>query len=338
MNCTRMRFGTKRFCWTIAAVITVGVAVGPSHAAEQALLLPRLTPAIQLSQPGDLASILLAQSDRAPTDADQADAVQASEADSMVMNAARPQVKSPVAAFLMSILLAPGSGQLYAGAKMRAAIFFGMEMLGVGIYRNWDEKGNDLEDDFRVRADSTYNPWDYLAWRDSRNSRFSSITHALPCSSFVNDAPSSLLVPQAIRDCPSTDKQQFYELIGKYDQFVSGWGDVHEIHIVDGIDVGDMGNRVVSTEVDSAENFQSDTRLSYEVDRNESNKYLKRASNILGLMLVNHVFSSIDAARVTRARNLGQDEAIIDRRTRFGVALGGSTGTTPMLMAYRPLQ
>jgi hypothetical protein len=333
MSCTRQRFRTKRFCWTIAAVITVAftgvVAVSPSHADEPALLLPRLTPAIQLSQPGDLASILLAQSDRAPTDADQADAVQASEADSMVMNAARPQVKSPVAAFLMSILLAPGSGQLYAGAKMRAAIFFGMEMLGVGIYRNWDEKGNDLEDDFRVRADSTYNPWDYLAWRDSRNSRFSSITHSLPCSSFVNDAPSSLPVPQAIRDCPSTDKQQFYELIGKYDQFVSGWEDVRE---------NDTGNLVVSTEVDSAENFQSATRLSYEVDRNESNKYLKRASVILGPLFINRVFSAIDAARVAHARNLGQDEAIIDRRTRFSVALGGSAGTTPMLMAYRPFQ
>ena len=332
MSCTRQRFGTKRFCWTIAAVITVAftgvVAVSPSHADEPALLLPRLTPAIQLSQPGDLASILLAQSDGGPSEADQADAVQVLEADSMVTQTIRGTGKSPGRAFVMSLLL-PGSGEFWAGAKKRAALFFGLEVLGWGVYLNWDGKGGDLEDGFRVRADSTYNPWDYLAWRDSRNSRFSSITHALPCSSFVNDAPSSLPVPQAIRDCPSTDKQQFYELIGKYDQFVSGWGDVYE---------SDTGNRVVSTEVDSAENFQSDIRLSYEVDRNESNKHLKRASNILGLMLVNHVFSSIDASRVTRARNLGQDEAIIDRRTRFGVALGGSAGTTPMLMAYRPFQ
>jgi hypothetical protein len=78
--------------------------------------------------------------------------------------------------------------------------------------------------------------------------------------------------------------------------------------------------------------------LSYEVDRNESNKYLKRASVILGPLFINRVFSAIDAARVAHARNLGQDEAIIDRRTRFSVALGGSAGTTPMLMAYRPFQ
>ena len=56
------------------------------------------------------------------------------------------------------------------------------------------------------------------------------------------------------------------------------------------------------------------------------------------MILVNHVFSAIDANRVAHARNEGQDEAIIDRRTRFGLALGGSAGTTPMFMAYRPIQ
>jgi len=105
-----------------------------------------------------------------------------------------------------------------------------------------------------ARADSTYNPWAYLAWRDSRNSRFSSITHALPCSSFVNDAPSSLPVPQAIRDCPELERELFYDSIARYDQFVAGWVDLYE---------SDTRNRVVSTEVDSAENFNSDIRMAY---------------------------------------------------------------------------
>jgi hypothetical protein len=203
-------------------------------------------------------------------------------------------------------------------------------MVGWGTYLKWDGKGNDLEDEFRARADTTYNPWNYLAWRDSRNSRFSSITHTLPCSAFVKAAPSTVPVPDAIKNCPGAEKQQFYELIGKYDQFVSGWDDVYRDD--------ESGNRVEFTEVDSAENFQSATRLSYEIDRDESNKHLKRASNVLGLMLVNHVLSSIDAARVARARSLGQDEAVIDRRTRFGVALGGSTRTTPLFMAYRSIE
>ncbi len=59
---------------------------------------------------------------------------------------------------------------------------------------------------------------------------------------------------------------------------------------------------------------------------------------VLPVLLVNHVFSAIDAARVARALSEGQDEAVIDRRTRFGLALGGSTGRTPMFMAYRPIE
>ena len=316
-----------------AIVILVATAVVTSVDATEPevanpLALPWLAQ-VQLDRPADLATILLAQS----STTDAVDSV----ATTTVATDVRAQgpVKSPKRAFLMSLLV-PGTGEFWAGSKKRAALFFGLEMVGLGTYLSWDGKGNDLEDEFRARADTTYNPWNYLAWRDSRNSRFSSITHVLPCSSFVKAAPYSSnrdAVPNAIRNCPGSEKQQFYELIGKYDQFVSGWGDVYRDDRDDG-----EGNRVEFTEVDSAENFQSATRLSYEIDRDESNKYLKRASNVLGLILVNHVLSSIDAARVARARGLGQDEAVIDRRTRFGVALGGSSGTTPLLMAYRPIE
>lgn len=295
------------------ALALTALTRAPLAADSPVSTLPRLTQN-SLSQPADVATILLAQG------ADET-------GDSLVVaNRMAPDRKSPGVAFAMSALV-PGAGEFWAGNKTRAAVFFGLEILGLGTKITWQSKGDDLEDDFRARADTTYDPWNYLAWRDSRNSRFSSITHALPCSAFVKAAPSSVPIPDAIQNCPGSDKQQFYELIGKYDQFVSGWEDVHDV----------TGNRVEFTEVDSAENFQSDTRLSYEVDRNESNKYLKRASIVTGLRLVNRVFSAIDAVRVARARNEGQSEALIDRRTRYGVAMGGSVGRTPMIMAYRPL-
>ncbi|MBT3346535.1 MAG: hypothetical protein HN404_26295 [Gemmatimonadetes bacterium] len=232
--------------------------------------------------------------------------------------------KSPRRAFLYSAIV-PGAGEFWAGSKKRAALFFGLEVMGLGMYLSWDGEGKDLEDDFRARADEEWNPWDYIGWRGSRNSRFSSITHALPCSTYVAGAQSTTPVPEAISDCPDRDKQQYYELIGKYDQFISGWGDV----------VDADGNRVTASQVDSAENFNSANRLTYEVDRDESNKLLKRATNALGLILVNHVLSAIDAARVARATHEGQDEAYLQRRTQFAVGLGGGTGRTPMLMAFR---
>lgn len=326
----RMTWKSSGLRWMAAMLLAAAVTQvdGQQEDEQQAaarhqsdFVLPRLTPGVQLNRPGDLATILLAQSDQ-PTPSQPA-----GEDTILVRIVERRPLKSPKRAFLMSVLV-PGSGEFWAGSKKRALLFFGLEVLGQGIRLNWKGKGNDLEDDFRARADSTYDPWNYLAWRDSRNSRFSSITHTLPCSAYVKAAPSSVPVPDAIRDCPGSDKQQFYELIGKYDQFVSGWEDIVDV----------TGNRVEFTEVDSAENFQSEIRLSYEIDRDESNKYLKRASTLGGLILVNHVLSAIDASRVARARSEGQHEAAIDRRTRFGLALGGSAGTTPMLMAYRPIE
>lgn len=307
----------------LTACLAVAFAAHSETTPEPQLVLPRLIPTLQLVEFPDLATRLVreAASDTGLVRLAQVTADPAPEA----VRGGAPQ-KSPRRAFLLSALL-PGSGELWAGARGRAALFFGLEVIGWGTYVNWNGKGSDLEDDFRARADSTYNPWDYLAWRDGPNEKFSSITHAMPCSTQVAGLPQSTPVAEALRGCSGSEKQQYYELIGKYNQFVSGWKDVYEI---------DTGNRVTAAEVDSAENFQSSTRLSYEGDRNESNKYLKRATNVAGVLLVNHVFSAIDAARVARARNLGQDEAMIDRRTRFGVALGGAVGTTPLLMAYRP--
>lgn len=302
-----------------AWVLTAALAAAhlPAHAGGGGLVLPRLTPVPEPVLATGMATAL---------------PVAAAEGDTAIGQswpavATPASARSPRRAFLYSALV-PGSGELWAGAGRRAVLFFGLEVAGLGTYITWNGKGKDLEDDFRARADQEYNPWNYLGWRASRNSRFSSITHALPCSSYVAAAPSSTPVADAIADCPGSEKQQFYELIGKYNQFVAGWKDL----------VGPDGNPAVATEVDSAENFSSDLRLSYEEDRDESNKYLKRASNALGFLLVNHVLSAIDAARVARARGLGQGEALIDRRTRFGVAFGGRGGSTPMLLAWRPLE
>ena len=138
-------------------------------------------------------------------------------------------------------------------------------------------------------------------------------------------APSTTPVPEVLEGCGGTRTQQYYELIGKYDQFITGWKDVTDRN----------GNRVHFSEVDSAENFHSALRLEYEDQRHESNKYLKRAGNVAGLIFVNHVLSAIDAARVARARNQGQDEAAIARRVRFAATLDRDHRTA-RLTAWRP--
>lgn len=227
-------------------------------------------------------------------------------------------LKSPGRALLYSAIL-PGAGEFYAGARKRAVLFFGLEAAAVGLYISWNGKGRDIEEDFRAVADEQWDVLRYVDWRGSTNSRNSSITHALPCSTFVVD--------EGISGCPEVEKQQYYELIGKYNQFVSGWVDVKDR----------AGNRVQPTGIDSVENFVSQHRLAYEDQRNDSNRFLKRATNVLGLILVNHVISAIDASRAARLTAPGGDEAALQRRTRFAFVRGGPSGKTPMILAWKPL-
>ena len=117
------------------AAMVLAAAVTQADGQQSDFVLPRLTPGIQLSRPGDLATILLAQS------------ALAAAADSTVTPAVRRSIKSPKRAFLMSMLV-PGSGEFWAGAKKRAALFFGLEVIGLTVRSNWDGKGDDLEDDF----------------------------------------------------------------------------------------------------------------------------------------------------------------------------------------------
>jgi hypothetical protein len=71
------------------------------------------------------------------------------------------------------------------------------------------------------------------------------------------------------------------------------------------------------------------------VRRDDSNGYLKRASNILGLILVNHALSAIDAARAARLRN-GEKAAALEERTRLTLVLPPERQRPAMLVAYKP--
>ena len=243
--------------------------------------------------------------------------------------------KSSKRSFLLSALV-PGLGQWYAGSKKRGLAFLGAEAALVGMWAAWKGKGNDLEQEFRAVADEHWEPEEYLVWRDSPISRNSSITHALPCSSEVVEVYIPAMRESGRADfggCAPSEIQQYYELIGKYDQYAAGWDDLKRVRRD-----GSIGNAAVSTEVDSVENFHSELRLRYEDQRDESNEFLKRASWSTGFLLVNHVISAIDASRVARARAAGADEAALQRRTRFALVMQPWVGSrVPMLVAYKPL-
>ena len=202
--------------------------------------------------------------------------------------------KSPRVAFLMSLAV-PGLGEIYTGATKRAIAFMAVEALTWINYARWRSKGNDLKADFRRFADQYWDEVRYREWQEYNRSQGSPFkeNETLPCKESDPGAGG----------CVKVDTQQYYEMIGKYDQFVFGWDDTRDEDF--------------ST---FNPNVRSPNREDYEDQRTESNKFLKRASIIIGLAVLNRVVSAFDAS--VHARSLSEGGS----SRRFEVAFGAMDG------------
>lgn len=110
-------------------------------------------------------------------------------------------MKSPGKAFFFS-LLAPGSGQLYVGAK-RGYIFLGVEAIAwTSSYFLW-KSGKQKKDEYQGFADTH---WEFPVPGE-------------PCNDAIYDSTAD----RRIRDFYAYDKEHFYEDIGKYPFYTCGW-------------------------------------------------------------------------------------------------------------------
>lgn len=165
-------------------------------------------------------------------------------------------LKSPVLGIAMSALV-PGTGEMYAGKWLKGAIFLGVEVaLWVG-YAHYSDEGQKWEDIFHEYADTHWSEDVWRAWM-AANPTFGDTTHTLP----------------------STKTQQYYEMIGKYNQFKAGWDDYVE-----------GGPQL------------TENRNHYEGLRHESNVQFKRASYCAMVVILNHLLSTFDTAFTIRGHN-----------------------------------
>jgi len=192
---------------------------------------------------------------------------------------------SPKRALLLSAIL-PGTGEFYAGSKMKAAGFFGIEVISwIGFIIN-DSNGEDIENEYITFANDNWEIDRYILWLADFGSLFS-------LDQFYIDANRTIVDYETLNKAEGLDEgygfshqlpsiledpQQHYELIGKYEQFNPGWLD---------------------TDLDSI----SQNRISYNDLRFDSNQAFKRATTFASFAIINHVFSAIDAAWTTKIRN-----------------------------------
>ena len=227
------------------------------------------------------------------------------------------KAKSPRKAFFLSFLL-PGLGETYVGSK-RGLAFMAVEALSWYLYVTNTNEGKDLEDDFQRFADANWhytdevgsqgqaldnNYWKWLQYQfrqvglpdDVDPYDYATVNSQLETTVQKSKSP---IFGHSIHNLPSTNTQQYYEMIGKYPQFVYGWEDVDDTALNPTIrDEYNNFNQNVAIDL-----VKSNLRVQYEDKRDKSNDKLKAGQRGIHIMILNRVISAVHAARMAYNHN-----------------------------------
>lgn len=194
--------------------------------------------------------------------------------------------KSPFLGGIMSLLI-PGSGEIYAGEYLKAAIFIAVEAAAITTAVIYDKKGDDKTAEFESFANQHWSAKRYAEWTLNNLQVLNPSLDANYYRTIVFNSDGSVnwaglnQLERAIgygysHTLAPFGDQQYYEMIGKYPQFSHGWSD--------------------SNFDDTDYHILSPFFKSYSIMRGEANDLYKVASTAVIFIYVNHFLSALDAA------------------------------------------
>jgi hypothetical protein len=197
---------------------------------------------------------------------------------------------SPLRAGLFSAVI-PGAGQFYTKSYLKGSLHLGAEILLWVLYTTYENKGDSQTDLFQKNADENWSVVRYADWINTNFGKAISINTDQSLKSWervhwdelnaTEDAiGKDLNIPTGFTHklAPHGD-QQYYEMIGKYAQFGSGWDDASAF----------TTNDVLTENV-------SNSFLKYRDMRGEANSFYNIATTVSYIIVANHVFSALEAA------------------------------------------
>jgi hypothetical protein len=221
-----------------------------------------------------------------------------------------PGMKKPGRALIYSAFI-PGTGELYVGAKKRGIAFLAVEAASWTWYFTQHASGKNKEDDFkdfagRPNSDGQWvaNNWSkeqyvewYMNWEQWYDDRMGD-----------NDPNFEQIFTHHL---PTQVDDDFYEMIGKYDQFSYGW--IDSLAAVQDFKPGDFApnDSLLGYTFDQTtyhicrggDATATRNRDKYTNMRGDANKLLKRATWGISAALFNHVISAVDAALAAKSYN-----------------------------------
>lgn len=191
--------------------------------------------------------------------------------------------KSVLLGALMSAVV-PGAGEFYGKNYLKAGIFFGVELISWGAYAFYQIKGDDQTDKFQSYADQYWDVRTYARWLVDQSFQGAGVINP--------DEPDREVLRQQIMQCeaqnfthtlPQYGSQQYYELIGKYQNFQAGWTNLAH----------------VPTKAPGPYNYETyrdPVFVNYASERQKANDYYDYAKTGIIIVVLNHILSAADAA------------------------------------------
>jgi len=199
------------------------------------------------------------------------------------VNLPETKKKSILLGIALSALL-PGAGEFYAKSYVKAAIFFGVELLSWGAFALYQIKGDDQTNKFQSYADQYWSVRQYAQWLV--NEQFTGYSVINP------NEPDRDILRLQIMECerqnfshtmPEYGSQQFYELIGKYQNFQAGWTNLAH-------------TPTKEPGLYWYETYKDPVFLNYANERQKANDYYNYAKTGIMVVVFNHILSAADAA------------------------------------------
>ncbi len=206
-------------------------------------------------------------------------------------------VHYPARPMLYSLVL-PGAGQIYNKSPWwKTAVFAGVEITGIALWWSWKSKAEDIQTEYEAYARSHWALSDWytntrLIFPDSYATMFSG-THKITLKTddgYFTSAFLDSLYGIYGADLEYIRDRDFYENIGKYDQFVGGWDDCYD----------ENGNKIWFEEEksvgDSTESIKLTPNKNYYRDlRFDSNTLKDYSKYAISAIMFNHVISGLEA-------------------------------------------
>ena len=211
-----------------------------------------------------------------------------------------PGRKTPVLSGILSAVI-PGAGQFYNEDYWIAGIFLAAEAALIYVGLTYDKKGDDQTASFEKYADQNWSVVDYAEWLveyegADRDKIIISEDPNLPPWERV-DWSELNAAETGSHHLPPHGEQQYYELIGKYHQYSSGWNDF----------TGGANKELVSPNL-----------LYYSGERGKANDYYSTAKTAVIGIYINHLLSALEA--VWGATRFNNDIALNVRVKSINVA------------------